>query len=513
LTVAVTGTPAPSTVTISGAITFDFVPHNTATNGLDYDNTVERPARGIIVEVLDSADAVLSTTNTDATGNYAVTVDSNTSVRIRAKAQLLQTTTPSWDVKVTDNTSGNALYALDGALTNSGTADSTRDLLAGSGWGGTSYTGTRAAAPFAIIDPVYQAVQDFVAVDATIVFPPLEMRWSVNNNTASGNLAAGDIGTSFYSGGNIYLLGDDGNDTDEYDKHVVTHEWGHYFEDNLSRSDSIGGQHGGGDRLDPRVALGEGFGNALSAMILDDPVYRDSLNAQNAQGFSINIESNSHTNEGWFNEGTVQSIMYDLFDSNSDGTDTLSLGLDPIYQTLTSANYTSTPVFMTIFTFLTEFKLQAPGNDAVINTFTAAQSVNGTGVDGSGETANGSIASALPVFKPVTINGGAVQICSVDDAGEFNKLGNRAFLTFTAAAGSHTLTMTRTSGAASRDPDFLLFRGNTLVGRAEAVPAESETLIQSLTAGDYVIDAYDFLNIDTNSGNNADSCYNFTITG
>lgn len=511
---SVTGTATPATVTISGAITFDFVPHNTATNGLDYGNIVERPARGIVVEALDSANTVLSTTITDAAGNYSVTVDSDTNVRIRAKAQLLETgSARSWDVKVTDNTSGNALYALDGSLTSSGTTDTTRNLRAGSGWGATSYTGTRAAAPFAIIDPVYNAIQDFIAVDNTIVFPPLEMRWSVNNNTAGGNLAAGDIGTSFYSGGNIYLLGDDGNDTDEYDKHVVTHEWGHYFEDNLSRSDSIGGQHGSGDRLDPRVALGEGFGNALSAMVLDDPIYRDSLNAQNAQGFSINVESNSHTNEGWFNEGTVQSILYDLYDSNSDGLDTLSLGLEPIYGTLTHPNYTGTPVFLSIFAFLIEFRFQAPGNDVAIDTLINAQGVDGDGFLGVGETNSGAIATALPLFKPVTVNGGAVQICSVDDAGEFNKLGNRAFLTFTAAAGSHTLTMTRTSGATSRDPDFLLFRGNTLVGRAEATPAESEVLTQSLTAGDYVIDAYDFLNIDTNSGNNADSCYNFTITG
>lgn len=512
LTVTVTG--APPSVNISGAVTFDFVPHDTGTNGLDYDNTVERPAAGVVVEALDSMGIVLATTNADANGNYFVTVDSVTDVRIRAKAQLLRTTAPNWNVKVTDNTSLNSLYALDGSLTSSGAADSTRNLRAGSGWGGTAYTGTRAAAPFAILAPVYNAIQDFAAVDNAIVFPPLELRWSANNKAVAGDRTIGEIGTSFYQSGNIYLLGDADNDTDEYDKHVVTHEWGHYFEDNLSRSDSIGGRHGSGDRLDPRVALGEGFGNALSAMVLDDPVYRDSLGGQQSGGFSINIESNTHTNEGWFNEGTVQSIMYDLYDSNSDGTDTLSLGLGPIYQTLTSNNYTSTPVFMTIFAFLTEFKLQAPGNVAAIDTFTAAQSVSGTGVDGSGEAANGSIATALPVFKPVTVNGGAVQICSVDDAGEFNKLGNRAFVTFTAAAtGSHTLTMTRTSGPTSRDPDFFVFQGTTLVARAESPSEDIETLTQSFSAGDYVIDAHDFLNVDTNSANNSDICFNFTIAG
>jgi len=74
----------------------------------------------------------------------------------------------------------------------------------------------------------------------------------------------------------IRILGDENNDTDEYDAHVVVHEFGHYFENSLSRADSIGGPHTQSDRLDARIAFGEGWGNALSGMILDDPVYRDS---------------------------------------------------------------------------------------------------------------------------------------------------------------------------------------------------------------------------------------------
>ena len=59
-------------------------------------------------------------------------------------------------------------------------------------------------------------------------------------------------------------------DSDEYDRHIIIHEWGHYFEDKLSRADSIGGPHGLSDRLDFRVAFGEGWGNAISAIITDD---------------------------------------------------------------------------------------------------------------------------------------------------------------------------------------------------------------------------------------------------
>lgn len=73
--------------------------------------------------------------------------------------------------------------------------------------------------------------------------------------------------------------------------------------------------------------------------------------------------------------------------------------------------------------------------------------------------------------------------------------------------------MTRSSGATSRDPDFIIYKNGVVVGRAEAVPAESETTSLALTAGDHVIEAYDFFNLGTsNTGTTGDSCYNFTIT-
>ncbi len=62
-----------------------------------------------------------------------------------------------------NNTNGNALYVLDSAAFNSGTANQTKNLLAGSGWGGTSYTGTRSAAPFAILDTLLAAAEFVVA--------------------------------------------------------------------------------------------------------------------------------------------------------------------------------------------------------------------------------------------------------------------------------------------------------------------------------------------------------------
>ena len=514
---------APAAPTISGIATYDFVPHiDNSSNqrvfptALNYNAIEQRPIRGATVELVNASNVVLESATTDSSGAYSFEVDPNVNLRVRVRAEMVQTEGAQWDVRVQDNTSSDALYALQSPLQSSGTADTVRNLNAASGWNGTSYASARQAAPFAIMDQIYDAVTLIAAHDPDVVFPPARLNWSVDNRPVNGTLSAGEIGTSSYRGnGDIFILGEENNDTDEYDTHVVVHEWGHYFEDQLSRSDSIGGPHGGTDRLDPRVAMGEGFGNALSGMITGDPVYRDSDGPAQSEGFAFSVEENDVSTEGWFNETSVQSILYDLFDANSDAGDTLSLGIGPIYDVFVSNAYRTTPYFTTIFAYLDEFRSQFPANTAAINVLAVDRNVNGTGPDGAGETSDGTVASALPVYHAVTVNGGAVEICSVDDQGEFNKLGNRAYLVFNVTSpGVHTLTMTRnaaTSTATNRDPDFLIYRNETFLGAAESGDTNTEQASANLSAGLHRVDAYDFFNLGI-SGTRGDSCYNFTVT-
>jgi len=232
-TLTVTVTPPPTSVTLDGKITFDLVPFNTTTNGLDYNAIRQEPAPGITVEAQTNNGTILASDVTDANGDYSFTLDPNVDVRIIAKAELRQTSGAQWDVQVIDNTSANALYQLVGNIATTGSSDSTRNLNAASGWVGSSYAASRNAAPFAILAPIYESIQRIVAVDPDVVFPDMKFNWSVNNRPSSGNLADGDISTSFYSNGNVYILGAQNTDTDEYDKHVVIHEWGHYFEATL----------------------------------------------------------------------------------------------------------------------------------------------------------------------------------------------------------------------------------------------------------------------------------------
>lgn len=512
--------PAPSngSVQISGKVTYDRIPHSNR-SGLDYDRTIKSPVRGAVVEAVSASGTIIASTKLDESGDYAFAVDANTDFRVQIKSQLLSEVGAQWNFKVTDNTQGNQLYALQGRLENSGTKSrQTRNLHAPHGWTGLSYTETRAAAPFAILDSIYLAAQTFSEIDENISFPDLEIRWSPKNKTVIGNKALGQIGTSAYfpeiDGGTIYLLGEEGRDTDEYDPHVILHEWGHYFEHRLSRTDSLGGLHSLNDRLDPRVAFSEAWGNALSAILTDDPIYRDSSGERQSSGFSVDLERGDVVNPGWFSQASIGSILYDIFDSQSDGADRLSAGLGPLYTVMSSDTYKDGSVFSTIFALSDAMRTQYPETDAGLTDLLRAQSISGQGPNGNGEVNSGAIRTALPVYKEVRLNGAATEICSVDDAGLHNKLGNREFIFLNLASDTDvTVTILKISGDENRDPDLKIWQNNELVHNSASSAKGQEISEIRLTAGDYVIEAFDFFNVNGVGSKRGDGCYSVQVTG
>lgn len=515
-TLTVTMTPAPVTmdVTVSGKLTYDRVPFNTATNGLDYTSITRMPIRQAPVELLNAAGTVLDSTVSDDAGNYSFTVESGQTVRVRVRSEIQKDGPNEIDFKVVDNTSSDALYALQSGLSEVPANNQRRNLNAASGWGGASYTRTRAAAPFALLDTIYSTLEEFIEVDPDVDFPAFNVLWSTRNRSEGGNVADGQIGTSSFTVSNgipvIRILGDANNDTDEYDVHVVVHEFGHYFENSLSRSDSIGGPHSSRDRLDSRVAFGEGWGNALSGMILDDPFYRDSFGSSQARGFSINVENNTHVSTGWYSEGSVQSILYDLFDDTNDGADTASYGLAPIYGAFTDPDYKDTAAFTSIFAFLEALGNQSGITASEITALTDAQDINGTGGFGIGETNTGGLTDALPVYVLLPTNNRAVEVCSVDNFGTFNKHGNRRYLAFNIPrAGTYRFTMTRSVGAITSDPDFQIFKNGVRVGVGESGTRNTEEQDIVLSTGQHVMEAYAFENVDGTSP--IEVCYNMTL--
>jgi len=506
--------PSPTTqaseTTLSGKITYDHVPHQSRGYGLDYARTSEQPARGIVVMLLDNKDDIIDRTFTDEAGNYSFRVKTSKDVKVQARARLLNSA-ESHDVKVTDNTLDNALFAMEGSLRTTGTgAAQTRDLHASSGWNGSEYSGERTAAPFAILNSVFDSIAMVRDVDTTAEFPPLEFRWSPDNRAIIGDKAAGHIGTSgFYRDENaVYLLGEAGRDTDEYDPHVIIHEWGHYFEHNLSRMDSMGGLHSLSHKLDPRLAFSEGWGNALAAIVTGDPNYKDSSGTSQETGFQIDFE-NMTRRTGWFSEGSVAAIIYDVFDDNNEGSDRISAGFAPIYQAATSTS--ETEAFTTLFTFSDALLKQNGINSSDYGVLLESQSVTSGDVLAKGESNNGAVASALPVYKEAEA-GVSVRLCSVDDAGNYNKLGNRdlVFLNID-TAGDYEFTMMG-DAAANTDPDFNIFSRGQLIASADSSVQNTETMTVSLSVGSYAIEAYEFYNINGVSDRRGDACFDFMFS-
>lgn len=495
-------------IELSGRITFDRVPHNGAGIGLDYSSITTNPAREVSLRVVDVSGAIIVSTKTDQNGEYQVEVPVDTLVRVEVLAELFEAD-PSlyWLVRVNENSSSTSLYVLQGALVDSGELDQVRDLHADSGWGGSSYSDERAAAPFAILDSIYKIFQRLRLEGVSLALPELDIRWDTSNSNGS-----------FYASGSsdyIELAGLENVDTDEYDEHVIVHEWRHYYEDQVSRGDTIGGAHSITSQLEPRTAYSEGVGNAWSAIILDDPIYKDALGNDQQSGFQIDIESSGFAEAGWYIEKSIQEIIYDLVDTTNEGVDDLSLSVSDLIQTWQSSYYVEQTSLTTIYSFREALELIVPGSVTEIDDLYTGQDIFGSGLYGAGETNNSGLTYSLPVYHELSPNGIPIEICSDNSAdGEYNRLENRQLVRFTVgASGSHTIALSRVvpDPLVEVDPDFYVYKRGVVVASGISAPAETESWTGDLATGEHIIDAYDYFNADDSALTGGLVCYDLSV--
>jgi hypothetical protein len=481
-------------MTITGNATYDSVPP-TAVGGLNFGGVTRKAIRGATVQMIDLGGNVIASATTGADGAYTLT-SSNVpaSVRVRVRAELKGA---NFDFTVKDNTSGEALYVMESPSL-AAAATATQNMNAASGWGGTRYTGTRVAAPFAILDVAYQAAQKVAQASASTVLPSLVMFWSGNNRPVGGDLASGAIGTSFFtqtqSGQRVlFLLGAENTDTDEFDSPVVAHEIGHYLQSAISRDDSPGGQHSDGEILDMRLAFSEGWGNAWAGMVLGAPTYFDSRNAQQASGFRFSLaDPPNNPRNGWFEESTVQHLLYEWHEN-------AAIGFGGIFQALDGLS--ASPSFTSIFAFNHYLRAARPSAATSINSLAAQYGVNGTDMYGSGETNNGGNTRYLPVYVDYGSTLGVDrQVCLASQRGggtvadRGNRLGDTGYLRFT-LTGSRSITVTRAAGTTdTTDPDFgVLLSTGAVGGQGSSETPNTETVTATLPAGTHALLLRDFL--------------------
>ncbi len=515
----------PSTA-VSGKVTFDLVPVTVSGTQprLNYAAASRQPARAVVVEAIDcNTGQVLTTAATNATGDYTLVAPNNRSVVIRALAKMNSMGNNAAPFSVVDNTDRGAQWATDVAVFGSGTvATLTQNLNAGSGWTGAAYDNTqRAAGPFAILDTIYQAAQKVIASDPAAAFPALEVNWSPNNIASAGDLALGQIGTSYFtvrtttSGTQtrqIYLLGFANNDTDEYDRHVVAHEFGHYLQSAFSRDDSVGGLHGQGDRLDMRVAFSEGWGNAWSGIALANPVYSDTNGPGQTGGLSFNVSQGDNTNPGWFKETSVQKVFWDF--SNSP-----EIGFTPVWNALKNG-LTRSAALVGIHSYARAVADANPAAAPAISNILGAQGIvlpSSAYAEDESKFGMPALTNVSPIYLNYPAPGSTLGNICVDNTADPLRHGNKAgefrYVRFNLTqTGPRTINVVQTSGGAS-DPDFVLYNRTGGFLQAKSDVRNAETITATLDAGDYVLTLTDYNQYSPASGSpaNTPSCFSLTV--
>lgn len=158
-------------------------------------------------------------------------------------------------------------------------------------------------------------------------------------------------GGTFYNGTEIHMLR-----PDRWDWDVVHHEYGHYVMDTHNFENNPGGPHSSSENLAVkrgkdagiRLAWGEGwptfFGIAgqqvLGTSSLNVPNVGD-IGYQDTEDQSTNTNLETSTGLGEDNELSVQTLLWDLFDTRVDGDDAITISDKDLFTTFKSAGVTT----------------------------------------------------------------------------------------------------------------------------------------------------------------------------
>jgi hypothetical protein len=497
-TVNVTVQPIPPNVTVQGFVLFEKVPFKPQLGGgLNYPSMFLSPVRAeVLVEAIDAAtQAVLASGRFGGSG-FQLTVPSQRDIQLRATAETSRQAPlplPHWQIRVRDldPESGAPLgpvYTYTGPTFNTG-ASVSRNLEIPSGFNQVGQVvGPRHAAPFAILDSLHVGLQRVLQVAPTADFPSLIIDWGPAN--AGGVTFFTRLGADRL----IVLAAEPNVDTDEYDVSVILHEFGHYVSDSFSRDDNLGGSHALGDRLDMRVAFSEGLATTFAQIALGNSTYRDSFGTAQQSDSFFNLEDDRTINEGWYAESSTQEVLWDLFDSNSDTNDNVSLGFQPIWDVLVGPNR-QTDAMVSVFPFFTAYRQQQSAQAAAIDALLLNEQIVGPTIDiyGSTETNNAGSSDVLPIYSNIAL-GGSMLLRSTNQFGTLNKLSSHRYLRFSLPAQTNVRFVV--TAAAGRDPDVTIYRRGVSLGPPQG-PA-NEDFVMNLLAGDYVLDLFDCGNAGCN---------------
>lgn len=380
-----------STVTITA--TAEYIRRQITTSGLQGADT-PKAIRRAEVAVLNSANEEIQCGTTDNIGGISIVVPQSSEtytlqVRSRAENSYVK-------ASILDKHETSKYYSISQSFT----PDSSKDI----GTLSAPYSGSLEGGAFNIFDLILRANEylnsntsacgsTYANCTHLTVLEKVSVYWSPGFNPLSYYFSNSSDGLSFYLTGTnrLYILGGlngdvNSSDTDHFDDAIVLHEYGHFIEDNYSRSDSPGGSHSGNSLIDPRLAWSEAFATFLSIQVREGDsfgatAYYDTRgNVDGSTGFTYHYDAELDQNkmsgddsldpapsttagftritgEGTFREFGIVRALVDLADDASEAGDSLSFGFNKVWAAIASSNgvKSSNNQFINMGTFLYKF--------------------------------------------------------------------------------------------------------------------------------------------------------------
>lgn len=342
-------------VTITGTAKYEY-----RNNGNGTINTTGNPIRQAEIIVLNSSGVTIQCGSTDDSGNFSIVVPVSSSTNtLKVNSRISNSVTKAY---IMNDPTNKDHYSLETTFTPSSSisvgtlvATASGDILGGA---------------FNILDRIYSANKFLYTSTAncTSTFsdcvpfteaPLAYVYWKKGFNPGE-YVSAGAL--SYYLPGEneLYILGGssgdvDNSDSDHFDNSVIVHEYGHFIEDNFSKTNSPGGSHTGNSIIDARLAWGEGWGDFFQAAVLNDPVYRDTSGNPDGSAdvlFSEDLETVDHdkpstAGEGNFREFAITRLLWDAIDSTNEtlaapadiaGSDTVTAPFSELWTVFTGPN-------------------------------------------------------------------------------------------------------------------------------------------------------------------------------
>ena len=154
---------------------------------------------------------------------------------------------------------------------------------------------------------------------------------------------------SFYSRGRTTLvIADDPSSTDEWDDSVIIHEWGHFADHQFSCYQNPGGAHSlpgvNGGTAGNQLAFGEGYPDYYQSAARTIMPGSASVNYYvDPSGPTVDLENMRAVTASNLDEGAIAALMWDLFDTVNDGSDTVSPGQAAIQRVYTGTDFQGNP--------------------------------------------------------------------------------------------------------------------------------------------------------------------------